>query len=42
MEELKQMIIEVAELTEEAKTETDRKYFQMAREQLDKILKSKK
>ena len=42
LEELKQMIIEVAELTEEAKTVTDRKYFQMAREQLDKILKSRK
>ena len=41
-EELKQMIIEVAELTEEAKTVTDRNYFRMAREQLDKILKSRK
>lgn len=42
MEELKQWITEVAELTEEAKTETDRKYFRMAREQLDKILESRK
>ena len=41
-EELEQMICEVDKLIEEAKTETDRKYFQMAREQLEKILKSKK
>jgi hypothetical protein len=42
LEELKQLITEVAELTEEAKTVTDRNYFRMAREQLDKILKSRK
>ena len=42
VEELKQMISEVDKLTEEAKTETDRKYFRMAREQLDKILESRK
>ena len=41
-EELEQMSSDVDKLTEEAKTETDRKYFQMAREQLDKILKSRK
>lgn len=41
-EELEQIICEVDKLTEKAKTETDRKYFQMAREQLDKILKSRK
>ncbi len=40
--ELEQIIYNVDKLTEEAKTETDRKYFQMAREQLDKILKSRK
>ena len=42
VEELEQIIYNVDKLTEEAKTETDRKYFQMAREQLDKILKSRK
>lgn len=42
VEELEQMSCEVDKLIEEAKTETDRKYFQMAREQLEKILKSKK
>ena len=41
-EELEQIICEVDKLTEKAKTETDRRYFQMAREQLDKILKSRK
>jgi len=41
-EELEQIICEVDKLTEEAKTETDRKYFRMAREQLDKILESRK
>ena len=42
VEELEQIIYNVEKLIEEAKTETDRKYFQMAREQLDKILKSRK
>ena len=42
VEELEQIICEVDKLTEKAKTETDRRYFQMAREQLDKILKSRK
>ena len=41
-EELEQLISEVDKLIEEAKTVTDRNYFLMAREQLDKILKSKK
>ena len=41
-EELEQMISEVDKLIEEAKTVTDRNYFLMAREQLDKILKSRK
>ena len=41
-EELEQLICEVDKLIKEAKSETDRKYFQMARVQLEKILKSKK
>ena len=41
-EELEQLISEVDKLIEEAKTVTDRNYFRMAREQLDKILKSRK
>ena len=40
--ELEQLICEVDKLTENAKTETDRTYFQKAREQLDEILKSRK
>lgn len=42
IEELEQIMCDVDKLIEQAKTETDRKYFQMAREQLDKILKSRK
>ena len=42
VEELEQIIYNVDKLIEEAKTETDRKYFQMAREQLDKIMNSRK
>ena len=41
-EELEHLMYEMDVLIEKAKTETDRKYFQMAREQLDKILKSRK
>lgn len=41
-EELEHLMYEMDVLIENAKTETDRKYFQMAREQLDKILKSRK
>ncbi|MBR6845296.1 MAG: hypothetical protein IKM92_01615 [Bacteroidaceae bacterium] len=40
--ELEQLICEVDKLTENAKTETDRTYFQKAREQLDEIMKSRK
>ena len=42
LEELELIMCDVDKLIEQAKTETDRKYFQMAREQLDKILKSRK
>lgn len=41
-EELEQLMCEMDVLIENAKTETDRKYFQMAREQLEKILKKKR
>ena len=41
-EELEQLICEMDSLIEVAKTETDRKYFQMAREQLEQILKKKR
>ena len=41
-EELEHLICEMDVLIEEAKTETDRKYFQMAREQLQKIEKKLK
>ena len=40
--ELEQLICEVDKLTVNAKTETDRTYFQKAREQLDEIMKSRK
>ena len=39
--ELEQMISDVDKLTEKAKTETDRTYFQMARAHLVKILRSR-
>jgi hypothetical protein len=42
VEELKQLIREVDKLIEDAKTETDRKYFKMALYQLDQILKKHK
>ena len=42
LEELEQMISEVDKLIEEAKTETDRKYFQMALKELEKIKINKK
>ena len=41
-EELEQLMCEMDVLIENAKTETDRKYFQMAREQLEQILKKKR
>jgi len=41
-EELEQLMCEMDSLIEVAKTETDRKYFQMAREQLEQILKKKR
>ncbi|MBO7069109.1 MAG: hypothetical protein J6W52_10625 [Bacteroidaceae bacterium] len=42
LEELEQLICEMDSLIEVAKTDTDRKYFQMAREQLSQILKKHK
>ena len=41
-EELEHLMYEMDVLIEKAKTETDRKYFQMAREQLEQILKKKR
>ena len=40
-EELRQMMYDVDKLTENAKTETDRRYFQMARELLNQIMKKR-
>lgn len=41
-EELEQLMCEMDTMVEQAKTDTDRKYFKMAREQLQKILEKHK
>lgn len=41
-EELEQVIADVCKLIDEAKTDTDRKYFQMALEQLEKMREKKR
>lgn len=42
LEEWEQLMVEIDKLVEGAKNETDRKYFQMAREQLNKMKDKRK